>query len=71
MKDKNILNNVGKSVGNGSKATLPNGENLSDKIQQNKVNQGVNGTNKFQNSNNSSLFLKYSINVAFSVESVE
>ena len=55
MKDKNILNNVGKSVGNGSKATLPNGENLSDKIQQNKVNQGVNGTNKFQSSNNSSL----------------
>lgn len=39
MKDKKIM-------GNASKATLPNGEKLSDKIQQNKVNQGVNNPNK-------------------------
>lgn len=39
MKDKNIM-------GNANKATLPNGEKLSDKIQRNKVNQGVNDLNK-------------------------
>lgn len=44
MKDKNILNNVGKSMGSANKATLPNGENLSNKIKQNKVNNGVNAS---------------------------
>jgi len=46
LKGKNVLNNAGKAMGNASKATLPKGEKLSDKIQQSKVNQGVNNTNK-------------------------
>lgn len=52
MKGKDVLNNAGKAMGNAGKATLPNGEKLSDKIQQNKVNQGVNN-NKQQNNNSS------------------
>ena len=44
-----MLNNAGKAMGNASKATLPKGEKLSDKIQQSKVNQGVNSTNRTQN----------------------
>ncbi len=46
MKGKNI-------VGNGSKATLPGGQNLSDKIQENKTKQGLNNNqNKLNNASN-------------------
>lgn len=38
MNNKNI-------VGNGSKATLPGGQKLSDKIQENKTKQGINNNN--------------------------
>ena len=38
MNNKNI-------VGNGSKATLPGGQNLSDKIQENKAKQTLNNIN--------------------------
>lgn len=43
-----------KIVGNGSKATLPGGQKLSDKIQENKTKQGLNNNqNKSNNSANS------------------
>lgn len=51
MKGKNLASGAAKLKGNASKATLPNGEKLSNKIQQNKVNQGVNGANKQKNNN--------------------
>lgn len=46
MNNKNI-------VGNGSKATLPGGQKLSDKIQENKTKQNINNTNR--NSLNNSI----------------
>ena len=52
MKGGKIPSNAGKSIGNASKATLPNGEQLSDKIQKNKQNQRVNNPNNNSNQNN-------------------
>lgn len=40
-------------IGNGSKATLPNGQKLSDKIQENKTKQSINNANR--NSVNNSI----------------
>lgn len=47
----------GKKIsGNGSKATLPGGQNLSDKIQENKIKQGLNNNqNKPSNINNQNI----------------
>lgn len=41
-----------KIVGNGSKATLPGGQKLSDKIQENKTKQGLNNNPNKKNNNN-------------------
>lgn len=41
-----------KIVGNGSKATLPDGQKLSDKIQENKTKQGLNNNPNKKNNNN-------------------
>lgn len=46
MNNKNI-------IGNGSKATLPDGQKLSDKIQENKIKQGLNNNVNNNNSNSS------------------
>ena len=46
MNNKNI-------VGNGSKATLPDGKNLSDKIQESRLKQGINNNVNSLNHNNS------------------
>lgn len=43
MKGQNIAKNLGKKVGNGSKATLPNGQKLSDKIKDNKTKNKLGG----------------------------
>ena len=42
MKGKDLMKGVGQSVGNASKASLPNGEKLSEKVNKNKFAQASN-----------------------------
>lgn len=51
MKGKNVVGNVAKAGKGAGKATLPNGEKLSDKIQQNKTKQNINNQNKSNSQN--------------------
>lgn len=45
-------NNIAKNIGNAGKATLPNGENLSNKLQQNKMKQMGNKNSPISKSSN-------------------